>query len=136
MLDRLMPHRRGGGSLEILLKQSRLVVFAVAFIALMLSTIRVTAAEQEIEIHAKKFEFVPAEITLKQGVPVKLKLVSDDVEHSLVIAGLGVKQDMKVGQPAEITVTPTATGDFKGDCGVFCGIGHGKMHLIVHVVPK
>jgi cytochrome c oxidase subunit 2 len=124
-------------NLEIPLKRSRLMLLAVPMFALLLSTIRVTAADdspQVIEIHAKKFEFVPAEITLKKGVPVKLKLISDDVAHSLVIKGLNVNQVMKAGEPAEITVTPTETGDFKGDCGVFCGVGHGKMKFVAHVV--
>jgi cytochrome c oxidase subunit 2 len=114
-----------------------MILFAVPMFALLLSTIRVTAADdspQTIEIHAKKFEFVPAEITLKKGVPVKLKLISDDVAHSLVIKGLNVNQMMKAGDVSEITVTPAETGDFNGVCGVFCGVGHGKMKLVVHVV--
>jgi len=113
------------------------MMLAVAMFALTLSTLRVSAADDSpkvIEVHAKKFEFVPAEITLKKGVPVKLKLISDDVAHSLVIKGLNVNQMMKVGDVSEITVDPAETGDFTGVCGVFCGIGHGKMKLVVHVV--
>ncbi len=87
-----------------------------------------------ITIHAKKYEFIPAEITLKKDQTVKLDLTSDDVEHSLEIPSLGINSVMKKGEVTEVEVTPTKVGDFKGKCGKFCGFGHGKMHFTVHVV--
>ncbi|MGC1870653.1 MAG: cupredoxin domain-containing protein [Acidobacteriaceae bacterium] len=87
-----------------------------------------------ITIHAKKYEFVPDEITLKKDQTVKLELTSDDVEHSLEVPGLGINSVMKKGVVTEIDVTPTKIGNFKGKCGKFCGFGHGKMHFMVHVV--
>jgi cytochrome c oxidase subunit 2 len=88
-----------------------------------------------IEIHARQFKFVPAEITLKKGEPVKLVLISDDVPHGLAVAGLPIHADMVKGQRTIITVTPEKTGDFPGRCSKFCGAGHRDMHFIVHVVP-
>lgn len=41
---------------------------------------------------------------------------------------------MKPGQFNDVLVTPDQVGDFKGDCGVYCGIGHVKMAMTVHVV--
>ncbi len=87
-----------------------------------------------ITIHAKKYEFIPAEITLKKDQTVKLDLTSDDVEHSLEIPALGINSVMKKGEVTEVEFTPKKTGDFKGKCGKLCGFGHGKMHFIVHVV--
>ncbi len=87
-----------------------------------------------ITIHAKKYEFIPAEITLKKDQTVKLELTSDDVEHSLEVSALGINSVMKKGVVTEVEVTPTKIGDFKGKCGKFCGFGHGKMHFMVHVV--
>jgi cytochrome c oxidase subunit 2 len=87
-----------------------------------------------IQIQAKKFKFEPAEITLKKDQPVKLELTSDDVEHSLVVPGLGIHGIMKKGKTTDVMLTPKDTGDFKGKCGKFCGLGHGKMHFVVHVV--
>ena len=40
-------------------------------------------AGRTIEIHAKRFSFTPAEITLKKGETVKLVITSDDVDHML-----------------------------------------------------
>ncbi|MGB8481602.1 MAG: cupredoxin domain-containing protein [Acidobacteriaceae bacterium] len=87
-----------------------------------------------ITIQAKKYEFIPAEITLKKDQTVKLELTSDDVEHSLEVPALGINSVMKKGEVTEAEVTPTKTGDFKGKCGKFCGLGHRKMHFMVQVV--
>jgi cytochrome c oxidase subunit 2 len=98
----------------------------------------VAAGAQEpvrtIDIHAKQFEFVPAEITLKKGETVKLELYSDDVPHSLAVEGLPIHAGMEKGHPSEVIVTPMETGDFKGKCAKFCGSGHRDMHFLVHVV--
>jgi cytochrome c oxidase subunit 2 len=44
--------------------------------------------------------------------------------------------DLKAGkgQTTQATITPDKTGDFVGHCSVFCGTGHGKMTLTIHVV--
>lgn len=86
-----------------------------------------------IEIHAHRFAFSPAEITVKKGETVNLKLFSDDVPHSLLINDLGINQTIVKGKPAVVTFTPQKTGDFHGQCGRFCGSGHGKMAIVVHV---
>lgn len=62
-----------------------------------------------------------------------LKLFSDDVPHSLLIKDLGINQTITKGKPAEVTFTPGQVGDFHGQCGRFCGSGHGKMTFDVQV---
>ena len=91
------------------------------------------AEGRTIEIHAHRYAFTPAEITVKKGETVHLKLFSDDVPHSLLIKDLGVNQTIAKGKPVEVTITPQAVGDFHGQCGHFCGSGHGKMTFDVHV---
>jgi cytochrome c oxidase subunit 2 len=86
-----------------------------------------------IEIHAHRFAFTPSEITVKKGETVKLELFSDDVPHSLQIKDLGIDQTVTKGRPAEVTFTPEKAGDFHGQCGRFCGSGHGQMSISVHV---
>ena len=95
----------------------------------------VIAAEPDrtIEIHAHRYEFTPSEITVKRGETVRLKLFSDDVPHSLLIKDLGVNQSITKGKPSEVIITPQQVGDFHGQCGRFCGSGHGKMQIDVHV---
>ncbi len=91
-------------------------------------------AARTIVIHAKRYAFVPDEITLQKGEPVNLEVISDDVAHSLRIDGLNVNIKVKADETADYEVTPEATGDFKGKCGIFCGNDHGKMLFTVHVV--
>jgi cytochrome c oxidase subunit II len=91
------------------------------------------AQDQTIEIHAHRFSFSPAEITLERGKTVKLSLVSEDVTHSLVVPELNINQEIKKDKPVEVTITPTTGGDFHGQCGHFCGSGHGGMTFVIHV---
>ena len=88
---------------------------------------------QRIEIVAKRFEYSPSEITISKGKPVTLVLTSEDVPHGLAIKELNVKAEFKKGKPAEVTFTAAQAGDFVGKCSVFCGRGHGRMKLGVHV---
>ena|SRR5579883_2209237 len=89
---------------------------------------------RRIEIQAKRFSFMPSEITLKKGETVTLALTSDDVPHSLLVESLHINGVMTRGHITEVNVTPEAVGDFKGRCGRFCGSGHGSMLFVVHVV--
>jgi len=93
-------------------------------------------AGRTIEIHAKRFSFSPAQITLKKGETVKLVVTSEDVTHSLVIPDLQVKAEATKDQPGEVTVTPAKVGDFQGKCGHFCGKGHASMKFVAHVVDS
>jgi cytochrome c oxidase subunit 2 len=92
------------------------------------------ATPRRIEITAKRFEFMPASITLKKGEPVVILLKSADVAHGLRFRDLGLDLRAKKGQTSELPFTPTKTGDFVGQCSVFCGSGHGQMKLTLHIV--
>ena len=89
--------------------------------------------DRTIEVHARRYAFSPSDITIKKGETIRLKLISDDVPHSLLIKGLGVDQTISKGHPAEVALTPKQDGDFQGQCGHFCGSGHGKMLITIHV---
>lgn len=92
------------------------------------------ASANRVVVTATRFAFTPAEITLRQGQPVDLVMVSEDVAHGLRINELGVELKAAKGQRAEDTFTPRKIGDFIGHCSVFCGSGHARMTLSVHVV--
>jgi cytochrome c oxidase subunit II len=113
---------------------NRLIKSVLTVMIPLLYTPLFAQSESTIEIHAKRYGFAPAEITLKMGQSVKLVLISDDVEHSLKIDELHLNVKMPAGKSVETTVTPDEAGDFRGKCGVFCGSGHGQMTFQVHVV--
>jgi len=92
------------------------------------------AAPRRIPITAKRFSYDPGEITLKKGQPVVLVVKSADVAHGLRFRDFNVNVKVKAGGTAEVQFTPDKTGDFVGQCSVFCGSGHGSMSLKLHVV--
>jgi cytochrome c oxidase subunit II len=116
----------------------KFVLFALFVVALIpavftISSARAQAAPRRIEVTASRFEFAPAEITVKKGEPVVIVLKSTDVAHGLSFEDLGVNVKVAKGQTAELSFTPTKVGDFVGKCSVFCGSGHGHMKLTLHV---
>jgi len=110
-------------------------LMAVAFGAILCvpTTWAAQSQSQQIEIVAKRFEYMPSVITLKEGVPVVLMLTSKDVAHGLKFKELGLNIKAKKGTTSKITFTPEKTGTFLGECSVFCGSGHGSMKLTLRV---
>jgi cytochrome c oxidase subunit 2 len=90
-------------------------------------------APRIVEVTAKRFEFVPATITLKKGETVVLRVTSEDVTHGLFLRPLKIDTDIVPGEVREIVVTPQAAGTFTAICHHFCGAGHGGMKLTVTV---
>ena len=89
-----------------------------------------------IEIHAKRFSFIPAEINLTKGERVTLSLTADDTTHGLLISDLGVNVTLPKGKVTKVELTPHEVGTFHGQCGHFCGVGHASMVFSVEVREK
>jgi cytochrome c oxidase subunit II len=87
----------------------------------------VLPAEREIHITAKKFDFTPDTITLKQGEPVVLVISSQDRRHGFSLRTFGIRADVNPGGSAQIRFNPNKTGKFTFSCDVFCGEGHEDM---------
>jgi cytochrome c oxidase subunit II len=88
---------------------------------------------KRIEVTAKRFAFVPSEVTLKKGEPVVLALKSEDVAHGVKFDELHLKTEIAKDSAAELAFTPDKAGTFVGHCSHFCGSGHGEMTLTLHV---
>ena len=80
-----------------------------------------------IKLTAKKFEYSPAEITVKKGEPVVLEVSSEDVKHGFTLPDFGIRTDIKPGSVNRISFTPDKAGRFSFACDVFCGAGHEDM---------
>jgi cytochrome c oxidase subunit 2 len=87
-----------------------------------------------IEIKAKKYEFAPAEITLKKGEPVVLRLSSEDRVHGFMSKPLKIDTDIPNDATKDVAITPDTAGDFTVICDHYCGLGHGGMKMKVTVV--
>ena len=61
------------------------------------------------------------------GKPVRVRLRSKDVIHSLFLPNFRMKQDAVPGMGIEVWFTPTKTGTYEVACAELCGLGHYRM---------
>src|SRR5258706_11833452 len=85
------------------------------------------AAERVIHMTAKRFEYVPNEITIEKVVPVILEITSLDRDHGFKIPELGIRADVKPGETTRVRIVADHTRRFEFMCDVFCGSGHEDM---------
>ena len=112
----------------------RTAVATLSALAAMALAAPARAAEPRIiEITARRFEFAPKLITLKQGEKVVLRVKSEDVTHGFFQRTLGLDADLEPGKAVDLPLTPTAPGRYTVICDHFCGPGHGNMKLTVVV---
>ena len=91
-------------------------------------------AEQVIRITARKFVFLPRQITLKKGVPVVLEFVAPEVVMGFSAPDFNLRTDIIPGEVARVRLLPQRTGTFEFLCDIFCGDGHEGMHGTIEVV--
>ena len=89
--------------------------------------------EKVIRIVAKKFEFMPAEITLEKDVPVILELTTEDVTMGFSARDFKVDVEIVPGKVAQVRLVPDKAGTFDFICDVFGGDGHEDMGGKIHV---
>jgi len=91
-------------------------------------------AAQVVRITARKFVFLPGQITLKKGVPVVLEFVSPEVVMGFSAPDFKVRTDIIPGQVARVRLLPQQIGTFEFLCDIFCGEGHEGMHGTITVI--
>jgi cytochrome c oxidase subunit 2 len=86
-----------------------------------------------IKVVAKKFEFVPNEIHVKQGESVVFQFTAPEVPMGFNLADFNTRTDITPGKVSTLALTPDKTGNFTFVCDLFCGSGHEDMmgNLIV-----
>lgn len=68
------------------------------------------------------------------GQPVKIRLISEDVIHSVFIPAMRVKQDVLPGRYTTLWFTPTKLGEYHLFCAEYCGAKHSEMKGTVYVM--
>jgi cytochrome c oxidase subunit 2 len=89
----------------------------------------------EIKISAKKYEYSPSEIRVKQGEHVRLLITATDRKHGFEIKDLGIKTDLLKGKETVVEFTAEKAGTYQIKCSSFCGLGHGGMRAKLVVEP-
>jgi len=85
------------------------------------------AGAVEITVAARKYEFNPNIITVKQGDRVRLVITSSDRDHGFKLEAFKINQELKKGKPTTIEFTADKAGTFPFLCSTICGLGHRKM---------
>ena len=78
-----------------------------------------TAAQkpsQVIKVSAKKYDFTPSTITVREGEPVHLEIAATDHDHGFEIGDLKIKLSIKEGKTEAVEFTPDKVGEFEFKC--------------------
>ena len=106
---------------------NRIIILTIVF-ALLAGTGRLLAAETKtFQITAKKYEFIPDTISVKQGDEVILQVTAADREHGIGIEELNIDQALPQGETVTIEFVADKKGEFTISCTKFCGWGHFGM---------
>lgn len=76
------------------------------------------------------------ELVIPVNKPVRLNLVSEDVNHSLFIPAFRVKEDVVPGYDNYLWFTPYYIGDYEILCTEYCGLLHSSMTSNTRVVDS
>lgn len=85
------------------------------------------SGEQLVHMTARRFEYSPAEVHVRRGVPVVLEITSLDHVHGFAAPDLDLRADLPPGVVTRLRFLPERTGRFGFHCDVFCGSGHEDM---------
>src|SRR5262249_10243092 len=124
-------HRRaagGEGMSTIATRRQVLKMGAAALVGAAAGASVFAQAERVIKMEARKWVFLPGEITLKKGEPVTIELTAPEVVMGFNLPDFKVRADIIPGQVAKVRFTPDKTGTFTFLCDIFCGDGHETMH--------
>jgi len=85
---------------------------------------------------ASKDDVVTGTMYLPVNRQVDLTLRAVDVIHSFFVPQMRFKQDAVPGLAIHMHFTPTEIGEYEIACAELCGLGHYKMHGMLHVVSQ
>ncbi|MFN3533026.1 MAG: cupredoxin domain-containing protein [Candidatus Brocadia sp.] len=86
------------------------------------------APVQKVSMTARRFEFTPEVIHVKQGTHVILEIESLDVTHGFKLEEYGI--NVTIPEKSKVTVEfyTREPGTYHFRCSRFCGIGHFGMN--------
>jgi cytochrome c oxidase subunit 2 len=114
-----------------LLTPRSLLLVVLSVVSGSLGAARTTGSRnaQIVEISVERFSFTPSEFRVKAGVPVEIRLRSDDTDHGFRIVGTDINITIpKRGRGvATVVFEPPAAGRYVFECSRLCGAGHSFM---------
>jgi cytochrome c oxidase subunit II len=86
-----------------------------------------SAADAHIQGVMKKYTIEPAIIHVKANQTTELEISTADVQHGFDVPGLSIKEPVRSGQPAIVSLKNPPKGEYKVVCGIICGPHHDDM---------
>jgi cytochrome c oxidase subunit II len=84
---------------------------------------------------AEQYLFVPHCVLVPAGVPVRFRITSADVVHSLTFSGTDYLMKVVPGAVTQARLQFPRPGEYQMPCHEFCGAGHYAMRSELMVVP-
>ena len=93
------------------------------------TTAQSTPAEagKEFRLTARKYQFSPSTISVKQGDSVRLIITALDRQHGFKLEAFHVEKELPKGEAIIVEFQADQAGSFSFQCSHFCGLGHQKM---------
>ena len=82
---------------------------------------------QVVKIFAERFQFTPAVVHLRAGVPVVFELSATDHKHGFSLTQVGLRADIVPGEVSRVEWVMPVAGHYEFHCDIFCGDGHEDM---------
>lgn len=89
----------------------------------------------EVRMTAKKYEYNPEVIRVKQGETVRLLITATDRKHGFELKEYGIKVELPEGKETVVEFVADKVGEFKFKCSVRCGWRHPWMNGKLIVEP-
>ena len=82
-----------------------------------------------IEVTAKRYEFIPNTIVVKEGEKITLIITSIDATHGIDFEMPFLSRNVQLpkNEAVEVKFTASEKGEWDFRCSVFCGPGHSTM---------
>lgn len=137
--DEVPEQIHGSTALEILWSTIPLVIALSMFVwgaKLYVQTLRVPPGAMRIDVTGKQWMWKlqhPTghreinELHVPVGVPVELRMISEDVIHDFYVPAFRTKLDVLPGRYSTLWFEATATGEFHLFCAEYCGTQHSQM---------
>lgn len=111
------------------MNKNLLRLFALSFAIIMIGcrSQPKSAADAHIAVVMKKYTIEPSVIHVKAGQTTELEISTADVQHGFDVPGLGIKEPVRTGRPAIVTLKNPTKGEYKVVCGIICGPHHDDM---------
>ncbi|HXD07368.1 MAG TPA: cupredoxin domain-containing protein [Burkholderiaceae bacterium] len=120
-------------ALDQLASRRRLLCAAGGAVLAMCGLRTAHAQPRVIQVVARKFVFLPAELKLSAGESVVLEITAPEVVMGYSVPQLGTRVDVVPGQVARLPLNVSKPGTYDVVCDIYCGDGHEGMsgHIVV-----